>query len=87
MTFALADAESAPKGWKEPYIGALLPVSTILLGLFFYWQTYLEKVKERRENGETFGGHLKWLPRGPLLPPSLFKAPRFGTVLSSEFLL
>lgn len=81
LTFALADAESAPQGWKTPYIPALLPVSTILLGGFWWWQTYLEKVKFRRDNGETVGNHL---PRGPLLPPSLFKAPRFGTVLASE---
>ncbi|KAI3487291.1 hypothetical protein L1887_48876 [Cichorium endivia] len=35
LTFALADAESAPHGWKTSYVLALLPTSVALLAASF----------------------------------------------------
>ncbi|GAA5985579.1 hypothetical protein JCM11641_004979 [Rhodosporidiobolus odoratus] len=43
LTFALADGEGAPDGWKTPYIPTLLAVSLILLVIFWYYERYLER--------------------------------------------
>lgn len=81
LTFTLADAEASPKGWNTPYIPALLPVSVLLLVAFQGWESYLEKMSLRKEAGLKVG---KWFPR-PLLPPSIWKAPKFSAVIASEF--
>ncbi|GAA5915309.1 hypothetical protein JCM6882_005185 [Rhodosporidiobolus microsporus] len=43
LTFALADGEGAPQGWKTPYIPALLAVSIVLFGVFWFYERYLER--------------------------------------------
>ncbi|GAA5844886.1 hypothetical protein JCM11251_004662 [Rhodosporidiobolus azoricus] len=43
LTFALADGEGAPQGWKTPYIPALLAVSILLFAAFWYYERYLER--------------------------------------------
>ncbi|EUC65524.1 MFS transporter [Rhizoctonia solani AG-3 Rhs1AP] len=43
FTFSLAGAESAPKGWKTPYIPALLSVSVICLVGFVEWERRREQ--------------------------------------------
>ncbi|BGP19708.1 hypothetical protein JCM10213_005423 [Rhodosporidiobolus nylandii] len=42
LTFALADGEGAPDGWKTPYIPTLLAVSIILFALFWFYERFLE---------------------------------------------
>lgn len=37
------DSQSAPQGWKTPYIPALLPVSALLLLSFIGWEYRVEK--------------------------------------------
>lgn len=44
LTFALADGQSAPQGWKTPYIPALLPVSVLLLASFIQWESRQERL-------------------------------------------
>lgn len=46
FTFALAEGEGAPQGWKTPYIPALLVVGFFLILAFIGWQWQME----RREN-------------------------------------
>ncbi|KAJ1310847.1 hypothetical protein OPQ81_009365 [Rhizoctonia solani] len=43
FTFSLAGAESAPKGWKTPYIPSLLSVSVICLVGFVEWERRRER--------------------------------------------
>ncbi|CEL58277.1 putative MFS-type transporter C1683,03c OS=Schizosaccharomyces pombe (strain 972 / ATCC 24843) GN=SPBC1683.03c PE=3 SV=1 [Rhizoctonia solani AG-1 IB] len=43
LTFSLAGAESAPKGWKTPYIPALLSVSILSLIGFVEWERRCEQ--------------------------------------------
>ncbi|BGP51333.1 hypothetical protein JCM10450v2_007271 [Rhodotorula kratochvilovae] len=42
LTFALADGEGAPNGWKTPYIPALLVLSVLLFAVFWFYERYLE---------------------------------------------
>ncbi|BGO95203.1 hypothetical protein NBRC10512_000986 [Rhodotorula toruloides] len=42
LTFALADGEGAPNGWRTPYIPTLLAVSIILFVVFWYYERHLE---------------------------------------------
>ncbi|KLO14349.1 MFS general substrate transporter [Schizopora paradoxa] len=44
IQFVLAQGELAPKGWKTPYIIALLIAGVLLLFAFLAWQYYLEHV-------------------------------------------
>ncbi|TDL21098.1 efflux transporter [Rickenella mellea] len=42
ITFVLGQGELAPQGWKTPYIVALLILGVICIGVFIWWQHYLE---------------------------------------------
>ncbi|BGP03153.1 hypothetical protein NBRC10513v2_006882 [Rhodotorula toruloides] len=42
LTFALADGEGAPNGWRTPYIPTLLAVSIILFVVFWFYERHLE---------------------------------------------
>ncbi|KAK0550182.1 hypothetical protein OC845_002782 [Tilletia horrida] len=79
LTFALADAETG-RGWKKPYIPALLPLSAFAISSFVLWERRLERAallkRQRGESGLTFE---------PLLPPSVWRAPRFGILLTIIF--
>ena len=95
LTFALADAETAPQGWQTPYVIALLPTSAFLLLAFLLWQRHLEKLQRIYELGasSTVGTrpgrnahYLKAPPTTPLLPPAVWRAPKFGAVISVIFL-
>ena len=95
LTFALADAESAPKGWKTGYVIALLPTSIVLLAAFLSWERFLERKQQTYELGASSAATLpprrnatffKAPPTTPLLPPAIWRAPRFGAVLLVIFL-
>ncbi|BGP57930.1 hypothetical protein JCM8202v2_005584 [Rhodotorula sphaerocarpa] len=43
LTFALADGEGSPDGWRTPYIPTLLAVSVLLFIAFWYHERYLER--------------------------------------------
>lgn len=76
LTFALADAEAAPQGWRTPYIPALLPVSLILIISFLLWERKLERamiIAQAEGRSDT---------RPPLMPLSIWKAPKFGIIMS-----
>ncbi|KAM0751514.1 putative efflux transporter [Meredithblackwellia eburnea MCA 4105] len=63
-TFALADGSSAAKGWKTPYIPALLVVGVILLATFWFWERHLEYSTNKK----------------PLMRTSLWFKGRFAAV-------
>ncbi|GAC71507.1 predicted transporter [Moesziomyces antarcticus T-34] len=95
LTFALADAESAPHGWKTSYVLALLPTSVALLAAFISWERYLERRQRTYETGASAAAtkhqtrnatFFKAPPTTPLLPPAIWRAPRFGAVLLVIFL-
>lgn len=46
IVFVLGQGELAPNKWATPYIIALLIVGVILVGIFLYWQHYLEKIQD-----------------------------------------
>lgn len=48
VTFALADSQSAPNGWRTPYIPVLLVVGLLLLVAFWFWQNHVEYKLKRR---------------------------------------
>ncbi|KAJ7139217.1 major facilitator superfamily domain-containing protein [Mycena epipterygia] len=43
VVFVLGQGELAADGWASPYIIVLLILGLLLLGLFFFWQLYLER--------------------------------------------
>ncbi|KAJ1023286.1 hypothetical protein NDA18_004813 [Ustilago nuda] len=95
LTFALADAETAPHGWKTSYVLALLPTSIALLGAFISWERFLEKKQRTYELGASTAANtqqrrnatfFKAPPTAPLLPPAIWRVPRFGAVLLVIFL-
>ena len=95
LTFALADAESAPHGWKTSYVLAMLPTSIALLAAFMSWEQYLERKQRTYEMGASTATtprqhrnatFFRAPPTAPLLPPAIWRAPRFGAVLLVIFL-
>ncbi|KAJ3575022.1 hypothetical protein NP233_g1365 [Leucocoprinus birnbaumii] len=57
ILFVLGEGEKAPKGWSTGYIIALLIVGVFLVGVFIYWQWFLEKAQGRRvSDGESQSG-------------------------------
>ncbi|KAJ9474418.1 putative Low affinity ammonium transporter (putative) [Pseudozyma hubeiensis] len=95
LTFALADAETAPHGWKTSYVLALLPISIIMLVAFLSWERYLERRQQTYELGASLASTTTARrnatffvapPTTPLLPPAIWRAPRFAAVLSVIFL-
>ncbi|KAJ7474230.1 major facilitator superfamily domain-containing protein [Mycena latifolia] len=44
VVFVLGQGELAADGWESPYIIVLLILGVFLLGLFLYWQMYLERM-------------------------------------------
>ncbi|PWN48458.1 hypothetical protein IE53DRAFT_333680 [Violaceomyces palustris] len=89
LTFALADAETAPRGWRTPYIVALLPTSFALLLSFVLWENHLEKKQRTQDLGAppcTPRSNLEDRTTAPLLPPAIWRAPKFGALLSVVFL-
>ncbi|SJX65091.1 related to Cephamycin export protein cmcT [Sporisorium reilianum f. sp. reilianum] len=95
LTFALSDAESAPQGWKTGYVIALLPTSIVLLAAFLSWERYVERKQQTYEMGASSAATIqprrnatffKAPPTTPLLPPAIWRAPRFGAVLLVIFL-
>ena len=95
LTFALADAETAPHGWKTSYVLALLPTSVALLAAFISWERFLERKQRTYEMGASSvatslqprnATFFRAPPTTPLLPPAIWRAPRFGAVLLVIFL-
>ncbi|KAI0739552.1 major facilitator superfamily domain-containing protein [Daedaleopsis nitida] len=42
LTFVLSESTAVPKGWKTPWVPALLVVSVVILVLFVVWEGYRE---------------------------------------------
>ena len=88
LTFALADAETRPQGFATPYIPALLPLSAILIGAFFFWERRLERQHQifmRGQDNATPASGIS--PREPLVPPSIWKSSCFCAMLTTVFLV
>lgn len=95
LTFALADAETAPRGWTTSYVLALLPTSIALLVAFSFWEQFLERKQRTYEMGASSAATIqqgrnatlfKAPPTTPILPPSIWGAPRFAATLLTIFL-
>lgn len=48
ILFVLGEGEGAPRGWSTGYIIALLVVGVFFVGVFIYWQWFLEKAQDWR---------------------------------------
>ncbi|EKM77894.1 hypothetical protein AGABI1DRAFT_129687 [Agaricus bisporus var. burnettii JB137-S8] len=86
ILFVLGEGETAQKQWATSYIIALLVVGVLLVGVFIWWQWYLEKVQNHRPQE----GNGTWNNR---LPPPLMKLSlwarakgRFAAVIAIVFL-
>lgn len=76
LTFALADAGSSSRGWKTPFVPAMLPLSALALAAWGLWEKRLER---RFANGTS--------KVAPLLPLTIFRAPTLSPLLGMVFLL
>jgi MFS family permease len=43
LMLLVALSEGGSRGWKTPFVIAILIISLVMLGVFIYWQHYLEK--------------------------------------------
>ncbi|KAI9069385.1 MFS general substrate transporter [Trametes sanguinea] len=43
LIFVLSESTSVSRGWKTPWVPALLVVSIVVLGIFITWETYRER--------------------------------------------
>ncbi|KDR72245.1 hypothetical protein GALMADRAFT_74165 [Galerina marginata CBS 339.88] len=62
IVFVLSQGEIAPEKWSTPYIIVLLIMGVCLIGVFIYWQHYLETVQNNAD-----------APYSILTPPPLMK--------------
>lgn len=74
LTFALADAGSNAKGWKSPFVPAMLPLASLSLLSFGLWEYRAERRLQSRRS-----------KLNPLLPPSIWKTPTFTPLLVMVF--
>ncbi|KAF9446079.1 MFS general substrate transporter [Macrolepiota fuliginosa MF-IS2] len=83
ILFVLGEGESAPKKWATAYIIALLVIGVFLIGLFVWWQWFLEKAQNQRQQRNDEEGKDQER-RGALealrenLPPPLMKLSLWG---------
>ncbi|KAM0752540.1 hypothetical protein T439DRAFT_379583 [Meredithblackwellia eburnea MCA 4105] len=83
LTFALADAQAEPRGWRTPFLPPLIPTSFLLIGAFLYWEKHLDKKVQAyyadpdRDPASP--------PAPPLLPPAIWRAPFLAALLSIVF--
>jgi len=88
ILFVLGDGESAPNKWATGYIIATLVIGVCLIGVFVYWQWFLEKAQNERlklqqlqqeektttaDNGEPPATTLPPKKSNRTLPPPLMK--------------
>ncbi|CAO1631973.1 unnamed protein product [Sympodiomycopsis kandeliae] len=74
LTFALADAGSSSKGWKSPFVPAMLPLAALCLLSFGLWEYRAERRSLARRS-----------KMNPLLPTSIWKVPTFTPLLFMVF--
>lgn len=87
FTFALADAQATPEGWKTSYIPPLIPLSIFLLVSFYFWELrlyrltleyYSKSIGDRIAHGT--------IPPPPLLSPEILKSPHLIEILAIVFM-
>ena len=84
LTFALADASSAPLGWKTPYLPPLIPISLGLIAAFFLWQVRVSR-KLAEYTSAPSNARPPRAPAPPLLAPTIWRAPHVGEILLVVF--
>ncbi|KAI8995704.1 efflux transporter [Trametes punicea] len=83
VIFVLSDGSIAPNGWKTGYIIAFLIVGVILIGLFVWWEHYLEQCHIRQNSGLD-----KWWNPPPLMSVTVWTRAngKLAVVLGIAFL-
>lgn len=76
------DAQAEPRGWRTPFLPPLIPVSLLLLTGFFVWEKRLER-KALAFYASPDAGEAA--PAPPLLPPAVWNAPHFASMLAIVF--
>ncbi|KAH6901343.1 efflux protein [Coprinopsis sp. MPI-PUGE-AT-0042] len=90
VVFVLGQGELAERGWRTPYIIALLILGVALVVLFLFWERRLEQTLDRNAETARNGGDV---PRSIWTPPPLIKLSiwtrdggRFGAMMAIAFL-
>ncbi|KAI0327086.1 efflux transporter [Cubamyces sp. BRFM 1775] len=81
--FVLSDGSVAPDGWRTGYVIALLIVGAVFLGLFVWWEHYLEQLHERGKASRE-----QWWTPPPLMSVTIWTRARgkFAVMLAIAFL-
>ncbi|KJA16450.1 hypothetical protein HYPSUDRAFT_147747 [Hypholoma sublateritium FD-334 SS-4] len=81
VVFVLSQGELAPQKWGTPYIIVLLILGICLIGVFLYWQHYLETIQADVDSPYSI-----WTPP-PLMKFSIWTRAngRFGAMMAIAF--
>lgn len=80
LTLGLAFASSQSRGWLSLPVLLCLPLSIVLITTFFVWESYKQRQSSSYEEGQT-----QQLLKAPLIPPGVWRAPRFFPTLACVF--
>lgn len=80
FTLGLAFASSQQGGWRSIPVILCLCISIVLMTLFFIWEA-----QKQRQSSSYAEGESSRILKAPLIPPGLWRAPRFLPTLSVVF--
>lgn len=80
LTLGLAFAGNQNGGWKSVPVLICLPVSIIMIAIFFIWESHKQRQSSSYEEGQA-----QQSLKAPLIPPSVWRAPRFLATLGVVF--
>lgn len=78
LTLGVAFAGTDQRGWASIPTIVMLPLSVVLLTAFFSWELKVQRQTSSIEYGQA---HQEPTLKAPLIPPGLWRAPRFTATL------
>lgn len=82
LTLGVAFAGTDKRGWASIPVLVMLPIAVILLILFFVWEMHQQRQSSSYEQGQSEPDRAL---KAPLIPPGLWRAPRFTMTLVVVF--
>jgi MFS family permease len=81
LTLGLAFAGSNSSGWRSIPVLVCLPLSVFMIATFFIWESHKQRQSSSYEEGQS-----QRPLKAPLIPPSVWRVPKFSPTLAVVFL-